>query len=83
MGVQSAVEPQQGKAGVMECQNCEQGVIPLGENFVSVEMCIDAGYPREMAGQSMGIEWGQCNCCYGDWQDCENCKAIEQQERRE
>jgi len=30
--------------------------LPLGENFVSHEMAMDAGYP-EMEGQSMGVEW--------------------------
>lgn len=57
------------------CKNCNEGHIPLGENFVTHDMAIDAGCP-EMEGQSMGIEWGICPCCYGNWQACENCEKV-------
>ena len=57
---------------MMECQNCKGGAIPLGEHFVTPDMASDACMP-EIVGASMGIEWGQCPCCYGDYQECENC----------
>ena len=60
----------------VECQNCQGGAIPLGEHFVSVCMCIDAGMDTMHAGQSMGIEWGECSCCNGLYQECENCMEL-------
>lgn len=54
------------------CQNCCEGHVPLGENFVSHEMAMDAG-DMSLEGQSMGIEWGGCSCCEGNWQACINC----------
>lgn len=52
---------------VAKCPECDGSghiPVPLGENFVSHEMAIDAGEPS-MEGQSMGIEWGdqQCQWC--------------------
>ncbi len=52
---------------VAKCPACDGGgaiPVPLGENFVSHEMAMDAGEPS-MEGQSMGIEWGaqQCQWC--------------------
>ena len=58
----------------MICNSCEEGRVPLGEHFISVEMCIDGGIDTMHAGESMGIEWGQCPCCYGIWQECDNCR---------
>lgn len=44
------------------CETCGgSGEVALGEHFVSHEMALDAGEPS-LEGQSMGIEWGQCNC---------------------
>ena len=52
---------------VAKCSNCDGSggyEAPLGENFVSHEMAMDAGEPS-MEGQSMGIEYGlvQCQWC--------------------
>ena len=59
-----------------ECKKCNQGVIPLGENFVTHWMAMDA-CDMSLEGQSMGIEWGQCPCCEGNWENCENCSKEE------
>ena len=48
-----------------QCEACQgQGQIPIGERFVSRDMALDAGEPA-MEGMSCGIEWGQCEECYG------------------
>jgi hypothetical protein len=53
-------------AGQRECPDCVgTGHVPLGENFVSREMAIDAG-DRTLEGQSLGIEYGLCQKCGGD-----------------
>jgi len=47
------------------CPDCQgEGRIPLGENYVTHDMAIDAGCP-EMEGSSCGIEYGQCPRCQG------------------
>lgn len=56
----------------MKCENCQEGAVILGEQLVSRDMAIDAGDPA-LEGESFGVEWGQCPCCYGDWQDCKAC----------
>ena len=56
----------------MICKNCNEGHIPLGENFVSHDMALDACDPT-LEGQSMGIEWSGCSCCKDEWQDCPRC----------
>lgn len=63
----------------MTCKNCEVGQVyaPLGEHFVTRDMAIDAGNP-EMEGMSMGVEWGwiTCDCCQGDYENCD-CGKME------
>jgi len=58
----------------MQCNNCLQGQVLLGEHFVTRDMALDAGQP-ELEGRSLGVEWGQCPCCMGVWQECGNCSA--------
>lgn len=49
----------------IQCPKCEgTGKIPIRENRVSREMASDAGEP-DMAGLSLGFEWGQCPQCGG------------------
>ena len=55
-----------------ECKVCNYGNIPLGENFVTHDMAMDA-VDMSYEGQSMGIEWGCCPCCGGNWEDCPEC----------
>jgi len=61
----------------MECKNCEGGQVyaPIGEHFITHCMAMDACAP-EMAGMSMGVEWGwiDCDCCEGDYEDCQRCR---------
>jgi len=54
----------------LPCPECDGGgVVPLGEHFVTQDMAIDAGEP-DMAGMSMGIEYGPCPYCGGHgWVD--------------
>jgi hypothetical protein len=61
-----------------ECKHCNQGHIPVGENFVTQDMATDAGEP-DMVGMSLGIEWDACDCCGGEgWEDCPNCTEEEE-----
>jgi hypothetical protein len=60
----------------MVCKNCEQGSIPLGEHYVTHEMAIDAGIP-EAEGSFYEIEYMLCECCHGDF---ENCQQFDEEE---
>jgi len=47
------------------CPDCNgDGVIAIGENFVTHDMALDACEPS-MEGMSMGIEYAQCPRCQG------------------
>ena len=47
------------------CSHCGgRGAIPIGELFVTREMALDAGFPA-LEGQSLGIEWDECDNCDG------------------
>ena len=48
-----------------QCPNCGgEGREIIGENYVTLDMAIDAG-DRDMAGMFHSYEYGECNVCNG------------------
>jgi hypothetical protein len=56
------------------CRNCYRGRVPIGVHYVTREMALDAGMP-ELEGQIAETETEQCQCCDGNWQNCERCSS--------
>ena len=62
----------------MRCLNCDSGNIIIGIHCVTREMAHDACEPQ-MEGMEE-VEFGQCPCCDGVYQECKHCAESHREE---